>query len=81
MSDIGLVITLDKKKELFTPFDRLGTESKAIKGKGIRLIISKCLLKRWTDICKINFLPFKRVVSLFNLIFLSNTTPRLLKIS
>jgi PAS domain S-box-containing protein len=46
ITDTGLGISLDKQKDLFTPFDRLGAESKAIEGTGIGLTISKRLIKK-----------------------------------
>jgi signal transduction histidine kinase len=46
ISDTGSGIPLDKQKNLFTPFDRLGAESKAIEGTGIGLTISKRLIKK-----------------------------------
>ena len=46
ISNTGLGISLDKQKDLFTRFDRLGAESKAIEGTGIGLTISKRLIKK-----------------------------------
>jgi signal transduction histidine kinase len=46
ITDTGLGIPLDKQKDLFTPFDRLGAESKTIEGTGIGLTISKRLIKK-----------------------------------
>jgi signal transduction histidine kinase len=46
ITDTGLGIPQDKQEDLFTPFDRLGAESKAIEGTGIGLTISKHLIKK-----------------------------------
>ncbi len=45
VSDTGLGIPKDKHKDVFVPFERLGTESTSIEGTGIGLAISKRLIE------------------------------------
>lgn len=46
IEDTGSGITLEKQKELFQPFNRLGAESSSVEGSGIGLVITKELVEQ-----------------------------------